>query len=238
MLFRSGKITRRTLTYVGGVPTTTKVYDGTDAVKPADAAKAFADAFNDAVYRKDYTENPNIAVTTARYADGVNASADDQHSNPVTHTVDYTIILSANNAYGTSNFQMDASGALSDTKQGTGTITRRTLHMDVPSEMAPSDTAVEPVPTLRPATGETGLVPPDVLPNVHIEWDGGKTWDEIRNTPGVYHYRWKTSDSSAPGLYGKNYIFERGTFTVRAAQPELPFLPDDPANLADRKSVV
>ena len=39
-----GKITRRTLTYVGGVPTTTKVYDGTDAVKPADAAKAFADA--------------------------------------------------------------------------------------------------------------------------------------------------------------------------------------------------
>ena len=24
---------------------------------------------------------------------------------------------------------------------------------------------------------------------VHIAWDGGKTWAEIRNTPGVYHYQ-------------------------------------------------
>ena len=224
-----GKITRRTLTYAGGVPTTTKVYDGTDAVKQADAAKAFANAFNDAVYRKDYTENPNIAATTARYTDGVNASVDNQTEGPVHHQVDYTITLNTNNAYGTSNFQMDASGALSDTQHGTGTITRRTLHMDVPSEMAPNDTAAEPVPTLRPLTGETGLIFPDVPPNVHIQWEGGKTWAEIRNTPGVYHYQWIADDGSAAGLYGQNYIFRPGTLTVGVTLPG-----DYQAALADR----
>ena len=227
-----GKITRRTLTYAGGVPTTTKVYDGTDAVKQADAAKAFANAFNDAVYRKDYTENPNIAATTARYTDGVNASVDNQTEGPVHHQVDYTITLNTNNAYGTSNFQMDASGALSDTKHGTGTITRRTLHMDVPSEMAPNDTAAEPVPTLRPLTGETGLISPDVPPNVHIQWEGGKTWAEIRNTPGVYHYQWIADDGSAAGLYGQNYIFRPGTLTVGVTLPG-----DYQAALADRDFV-
>lgn len=224
-----GKITRRTLHYAGGVPTTTKVYDGTDAVKQADAAKAFANAFNDAVYHKDYTENPNIAVTTARYTDGVNASVDNQTETPANHTVDYTITLNTNNAYGTSNFQMDASGALSDTQHGTGTITRRTLHMDVPSEMAPNDTAAEPVPTLRPLTGETGLISPDVPPNVHIQWEGGKTWAEIRNTPGVYHYQWIADDGSAAGLYGQNYIFRPGTLTVGVTLPG-----DYQAALADR----
>lgn len=227
-----GKITRRTLTYAGGVPTTTKVYDGTDAVKQADAAKAFANAFNDAVYRKDYTENPNIAATTARYTDGVNASVDNQTEGPVHHQVDYTITLNTNNAYGTSNFQMDASGALSDTQHGTGTITRRTLHMDVPSEMAPNDTAAEPVPTLRPLTGETGLISPDVPPNVHIQWEGGKTWAEIRNTPGVYHYQWIADDGSAAGLYGQNYIFRPGTLTVGVTLPG-----DYQAALADRDFV-
>ena len=227
-----GKITRRTLTYAGGVPTTTKVYDGTDAVKQADAAKAFANAFNDAVYRKDYTENPNIAATTARYTDGVNASVDNQTEGPVHHQVDYTITLNTNNAYGTSNFQMDASGALSDTQHGTGTITRRTLHMDVPSEMAPNDTAAEPVPTLRPLTGETGLIFPDVPPNVHIQWEGGKTWAEIRNTPGVYHYQWIADDGSAAGLYGQNYIFRPGTLTVGVTLPG-----DYQAALADRDFV-
>ena len=227
-----GKITRRTLTYAGGAPTTTKVYDGTDAVRQEDAAKAFANAFNDAVYRKDYTENPNIAVTTARYTDGVNASVDNQTEGPVHHQVDYTITLNTNNAYGTSNFQMDASGALSDTQHGTGTITRRTLHMDVPSEMAPNDTAAEPVPTLRPLTGETGLISPDVSPNVHIQWEGGKTWAEIRNTPGVYHYQWIADDGSAAGLYGQNYIFRPGTLTVGVTLPG-----DYQAALADRDFV-
>ncbi|MFC2342789.1 MAG: YDG domain-containing protein [Negativicutes bacterium] len=224
-----GKITRRTLHYAGGTPHTEKVYDGTDAVKQADAAKAFANAFNDAVYRKDYTENPNIAATTARYTDGVNASVDNQTEGPVHHQVDYTITLNTNNAYGTSNFQMDASGALSDTQHGTGTITRRTLHMDVPSEMAPNDTAAEPVPTLRPLTGETGLISPDVPPNVHIQWEGGKTWAEIRNTPGVYHYQWIADDGSAAGLYGQNYIFRPGTLTVGVTLPG-----DYQAALADR----
>ena len=227
-----GKITRRTLTYAGGAPTTTKVYDGTDAVRQEDAAKAFANAFDDAVYRKDYTENPNIAVTTARYTDGVNASVDNQTEGPVHHQVDYTITLNTNNAYGTSNFQMDASGALSDTQHGTGTITRRTLHMDVPSEMAPNDTAAEPVPTLRPLTGETGLISPDVSPNVHIQWEGGKTWAEIRNTPGVYHYQWIADDGSAAGLYGQNYIFRPGTLTVGVTLPG-----DYQAALADRDFV-
>ncbi len=227
-----GKITRRTLHYAGGTPHTEKVYDGTDAVKQADAAKAFANAFNDAVYRKDYTENPNIAATTARYTDGVNASVDNQTEGPVHHQVDYTITLNTNNAYGTSNFQMDASGALSDTKHGTGTITRRTLHMDVPSEMAPNDTAAEPVPTLRPLTGETGLISPDVPPNVHIQWEGGKTWAEIRNTPGVYHYQWIAHDGSAAGLYGQNYIFRPGTLTVGVTLPG-----DYQAALADRDFV-
>ena len=227
-----GKITRRTLHYAGGTPHTEKVYDGTDAVKQADAAKAFANAFNDAVYRKDYTENPNIAATTARYTDGVNASVDNQTEGPVHHQVDYTITLNTNNAYGTSNFQMDASGALSDTKHGTGTITRRTLHMDVPSEMAPNDTAAEPVPTLRPLTGETGLISPDVPPNVHIQWEGGKTWAEIRNTPGVYHYQWIADDGSAAGLYGQNYIFRPGTLTVGVTLPG-----DYQAALADRDFV-
>ena len=227
-----GKITRRTLHYAGGTPHTEKVYDGTDAVKQADAAKAFANAFNDAVYRKDYTENPNIAATTARYTDGVNASVDNQTEGPVHHQVDYTITLNTNNAYGTSNFQMDASGALSDTKHGTGTITRRTLHMDVPSEMAPNDTAAEPVPTLRPLTGETGLISPDVPPNVHIQWEGGKTWAEIRNTPGVYYYQWIADDGSAAGLYGQNYIFRPGTLTVGVTLPG-----DYQAALADRDFV-
>lgn len=227
-----GKITRRTLHYAGGTPHTEKVYDGTDAVKQAEAAKAFANAFNDAVYRKDYTENPNIAVTTARYTDGVNASVDNQTETPANHTVDYTITLSTNNAYGTSNFQMDPSGALTDTQHGTGTITRRTLHMDVPSEMAPNDTAAEPVPTLRPLTGETGLISPDVPPNVHIQWEGGKTWAEIRNTPGVYHYQWIADDGSAAGLYGQNYIFRPGTLTVGVTLPG-----DYQAALADRDFV-
>ncbi len=227
-----GKITRRTLDYAGGTPHTEKVYDGTDAVKQADAAKAFANAFNDAVYRKDYTENPNIAATTARYTDGVNASVDNQTEGPVHHQVDYTITLNTNNAYGTSNFQMDASGALSDTQHGTGTITRRTLHMDVPSEMAPNDTAAEPVPTLRPLTGETGLISPDVPPNVHIQWEGGKTWAEIRNTPGVYHYQWIADDGSAAGLYGQNYIFRPGTLTIGVTLPG-----DYQAALADRDFV-
>lgn len=227
-----GKITRRTLHYGGGTPHTEKVYDGTDAVKQADAAKAFANAFNDTVYRKDYTENPNIAATTARYTDGVNASVDNQTEGPVHHQVDYTITLNTNNAYGTSNFQMDASGALSDTQHGTGTITRRTLHMDVPSEMAPNDTAAEPVPTLRPLTGETGLISPDVSPNVHIQWEGGKTWAEIRNTPGVYHYQWIADDGSAAGLYGQNYIFRPGTLTVGVTLPG-----DYQAALADRDFV-
>ena len=227
-----GRITRRTLHYAGGTPHTEKVYDGTDAVKQADAAKAFANAFNDAVYRKDYTENPNIAATTARYTDGVNASVDNQTEGPVHHQVDYTITLNTNNAYGTSNFQMDDSGALSDTQHGTGTITRRTLHMDVPSEMAPNDTAAEPVPTLRPLTGETGLISPDVPPNVHIQWEGGKTWAEIRNTPGVYHYQWIADDGSAAGLYGQNYIFRPGTLTVGVTLPG-----DYQAALADRDFV-
>ena len=227
-----GRITRRTLHYAGGTPHTEKVYDGTDAVKEADAAKAFANAFNDAVYRKDYTENPNIAATTARYTDGVNASVDNQTETPANHTVDYTITLNTNNAYGTSNFQMDTSGALSDTQHGTGTITRRTLHMDVPSEMAPNDTAAEPVPTLRPLTGETGLISPDVPPNVHIQWEGGKTWAEIRNTPGVYHYQWIADDGSAAGLYGQNYIFRPGTLTVGVTLPG-----DYQAALADRDFV-
>ena len=224
-----GKITRRTLHYAGGTPHTEKVYDGTDAVRQEDAARAFDNAFNDAVYRKDYTENPNIAATTARYTDGVNASVDNQTEGPVHHQVDYTITLNTNNAYGTSNFQMDASGALSDTQHGTGTITRRTLHMDVPSEMAPNDTAAEPVPTLRPLTGETGLISPDVPPNVHIQWEGGKTWAEIRNTPGVYHYQWIADDGSAAGLYGQNYIFRPGTLTVGVTLPG-----DYQAALADR----
>ena len=227
-----GRITRRTLHYAGGTPHTEKVYDGTDAVKQADAAKAFANAFNDAVYRKDYTENPNIAVTTARYTDGVNASVDNQTETPANHTVDYTITLNTNNAYGTSNFQMDPSGALTDTQHGSGTITRRTLHMDVPSEMAPNDTAAEPVPTLRPLTGETGLISPDVSPNVHIQWEGGKTWAEIRNTPGVYHYQWIADDGSAAGLYGQNYIFRPGTLTVGVTLPG-----DYQAALADRDFV-
>ena len=221
-----GKITRRTLHYAGGVPTTTKVYDGTDAVKQADAAKAFANAFNDAVYRKDYTENPNIAVTTARYTDGVNASVDNQTEMPANHTVDYTITLSTNNTYGTSNFQMDNSGALTDTQHGTGTITRRTLHMDTPAEMAPSDTAAEPGHTLRPPTGDTGIVGSEIPPTVTRRWEGGtKTWDEIRNTPGTYHYDWVASDGSAPGLYGQNYIFAGGTLVIRSANPLDPSNP-------------
>lgn len=226
-----GKITRRTLHYAGGVPTTTKVYDGTDAVKQADAAKAFANAFNDAVYRKDYTENPNIAVTTARYTDGVNASVDNQTETPANHTVDYTITLSTNNTYGTSNFQMDSSGALTDTQQGTGTITRRTLHMDTPAEMAPSDTAAEPGHTLRPPTGDTGIVGSEIPPTVTRRWEGGKTWDEIRNTPGTYHYEWVASDGSAPGLYGQNYIFAGGTLVIRSANPL------DPSN-SDNSDIV
>lgn len=226
-----GKITRRTLHYAGGVPTTTKVYDGTDAVKQADAAKAFANAFNDAVYRKDYTENPNIAVTTARYTDGVNASVDNQTETPANHTVDYTITLSTNNTYGTSNFQMDNSGALTDTQHGTGTITRRTLHMDTPAEMAPSDTAAEPGHTLRPPTGDTGIVGSEIPPTVTRRWEGGKTWDEIRNTPGTYHYEWVASDGSAPGLYGQNYIFAGGTLVIRSANPL------DPSN-SDNSDIV
>lgn len=233
----TGKITRRRLTYAGGAPTTTKVYDGTDAVKQADAAKAFADAFNDAVYRKDYTENPNIAVTTAKYADGVNASADNQTEGAVDHRVDYTITLRANNKYGTSNFELAGAmdpDKLTETKQGKGTITRRTLHMDAPTEMAASDTAAEPTPTLRPPADEaSGLVPPDVPPNVHIAWDGGKTWAEIRNTPGVYHYQWVANDGSAAGLYGKNYKFTDGFFTIQAAQPNVPTLPDGTKVLPD-----
>lgn len=223
-----GKITRRTLHYAGGTPHTEKVYDGTDAVKQADAAKAFANAFNDAVYRKDYTENPNIAVTTARYTDGVNASVDNQTETPANHTVDYTITLNTNNAYGTSNFQMDTSGALTDTQHGTGTITRRTLHMDTPAEMAPSDTATEPGHTLRPPTGDTGMVGSDIPPTVTRRWEGGtKTWDEIRNTPGTYHYDWVASDGSAPGLYGQNYIFAGGTLVIRSANPLDPSNPDN-----------
>ena len=221
-----GKITRRTLTYAGGAPTTTKVYDGTDAVRQEDAARAFANAFDDAVYRKDYTENPNIAATTARYTDGVNASVDNQTVTPANHTVDYTITLSTNNAYGTSNFQMDASGALTDTRQGSGTITRRTLHMDTPAEMAPSDTAAEPGHTLRPPTGDTGMVGSEIPPTVTRRWEGGtKTWDEIRNTPGTYHYDWVASDGSAPGLYGQNYIFAGGTLVIRSANPLDPSNP-------------
>lgn len=226
-----GKITRRTLHYAGGVPTTTKVYDGTDAVKQADAAKAFANAFNDAVYRKDYTENPNIAVTTARYTDGVNASVDNQTETPANHTVDYTITLNTNNAYGTSNFQMDNSGALTDTQHGTGTITRRTLHIDTPAEMAPSDTAAEPGHTLRSPTGDTGIVGSEIPPTVTRRWEGGKTWDEIRNTPGTYHYEWVASDGSAPGLYGQNYIFAGGTLVIRSANPL------DPSN-SDNSDIV
>ncbi|MFC2338201.1 MAG: hypothetical protein ACFNUI_09430, partial [Negativicutes bacterium] len=178
------------------------------------------------VYRKDYTENPNIAATTARYTDGVNASVDNQTATPANHTVDYTITLNTNNAYGTSNFQMDTSGALTDTQHGTGTITRRTLHMDTPAEMAPSDTATEPGHTLRPPTGDTGMVGSDIPPTVTRRWEGGtKTWDEIRNTPGTYHYEWVASDGSAPGLYGQNYIFAGGTLVIRSANPLDPSNP-------------
>ncbi|MGP1586289.1 MAG: hypothetical protein ACTTH3_07180, partial [Schwartzia sp. (in: firmicutes)] len=215
-----GKITRRTLTYAGGVPATTKVYDGTNAVKEADAAKAFANAFNDTVYKADYAANPNIAVTTARYTDGVNASVDNQTAAPVAHTVDYTITLKETNAYGTSNFALaGATDAkkLQETKTGTGTITRRTLHMDVPAEMEANGTAAAPVPTLKPPAGATGIVSPDTPPTVSMVWSGGKTWAEIRNTPGVYAYQWVANDGSKAGLYGQNYIFKPGTMTVKAA---------------------
>ncbi|MGP1366390.1 MAG: YDG domain-containing protein [Schwartzia sp. (in: firmicutes)] len=223
-----GKITRRTLTYAGGaVPTTTKVYDGTDAVKEKDAAKAFANAFNDAVYKADYAANPNIAVTTARYTDGVNASVDNQTAASAPHTVDYTITLQETNAYGTSNFALaGATDAkkLQETKTGTGTITRRTLHMDVPAVVEANGTAAEPVPTLRPAAGDTGIVAPDAPPTVAIVWSGGKTWAAIRNTPGVYAYQWVASDGSKAGLYGLNYMFAPGTMTVKAP----PVVPNPP----------
>lgn len=240
-----GKITRRTLTYAGGaLPTTTKVYDGTDTVKEEDAAKAFADAFNDAVYRKDYAENPNIAVTTARYTDGVNASVDDHTAAPTPHAVDYTITLQETNAYGTSNFELAGAAdakKLQETKTGTGTITRRTLHMDVPSAMEANGTAAEPVPTLKPPAGDAGIVAPDAEPTVSIAWGGGKTWAEIRNTPGVYSYQWVANDGSKAGLYGQNYAFAPGTMTVKAATvvpTPPPVVPDPPPVLPDLPPVL